>query len=126
MNINKLLKAKNEEDLGFPLQQEGAEKRNESFALPLSTSYKVDNTQDSEFGATKEANSMKNAFYRPAQNTTDMNNHTMFQATQNADSIQGTLGISRHQTARTASRMAVSPQDRSFAVLSQQRSNANI
>lgn len=66
MNINKLLKAKNEEDLGFPLQEEGAEKRNESFTLPLSTSYKADNTQESEFGATKEANSMKNAFYRPA------------------------------------------------------------
>ena len=41
----------------------------------------------------------------------------MFQAPHNADSIQGTHGISRHQTTRTASRMAVSPQDRSFAVL---------
>jgi len=70
---------------------------------------------------------MKNAFYRPVGNAAaDMNNHTMFQATYNENSIQGTLGISRHQTARTASRMAVSPQDRSFAALSQQRSNGNI
>ena len=41
MNINKLLKAKNEEDLGFPVQKDGiSEKRNESFGLPLSTKKK--------------------------------------------------------------------------------------
>jgi len=55
LNINKLLKAKNEEELGFPQQQEdGAEKRNESFGLPLSSSYKADNAHDgSEIGTSK-------------------------------------------------------------------------
>ena len=75
------MKAKNEEDLGFPLQNDDStEKRNESFGLPLSTSYKVDNTQEgSEFGISKEANSMNNAFYRPIKNaTSDINNQTMF------------------------------------------------
>jgi len=43
LNINKLLKAKNEEDLGFPLSKDlHSEKRNDSFGLPMSTSYKVE------------------------------------------------------------------------------------